>query len=135
MIELSTVPDWMNTPLEDWAWWVRDRKGAKGRCRSIEHRYMATSLDEDKRQPKRVVNAAECLQIEKTIVHPDFPVTYRKLIVSWYVHRSPRNKICKRAGIPMSDLEFMMGKAAQTLFNRMKNKVDTNNQFDILRVS
>lgn len=105
--------------LEDWAWWVRDRAASGYRCRSAEGRYRPERVDDERRQPRRLVDAKDALLMERTVSHPEFPIRARELIVGWYILRVSRAQICRRCGVPLAQWEERMGWAGRMLKNRL----------------
>lgn len=118
------IDDALHVRLEDWAWWVRDRKAGRLRCRSVEGRYRPERVEDDERRaPRRVVDAQDAALIERAISHPDMPRQAHDLLVGWYVLRVSQGQICRRLGVPKSMWDERMGWAARILRNRIDKSV------------
>ena len=97
------VDVWMDKVLDDWGWWVRDRKGSGYRCCSAEGRYRPERVPgDDERSARRLVDERQCVTVERTICHPGFPKEARIILKGWYVRRDDPRHIVAKAGIPRS---------------------------------
>lgn len=113
------IDEGLHGRLEDWAWWVRDRAAAGYRCRSAEGRYRPERVDDERRQPRRLVDAQDALLMERTVSQPEFPCLARALLLGWYILRASRPQICRRCGVPLAQWEERMGWAGRMLKNRL----------------
>lgn len=117
------IDEALHVRLEDWAWWVRDRKAMGMRCRSVEGRYMPERVEDDERRaPRRVVDVQDAATIERAISHPDMPRLAHDLLVGWYVLRVSQGQVCRRCGVPKSAWEERMGWAGRILRNRLDKR-------------
>jgi len=118
------IDDAMDRLLDDWGWWARARNGSGYRCRSIEGRYMPERVpgDED-RNPRRVVDEQACLEVERVVCAPGFPVIARLMLKCWYVLRISREKITGKAGIPRAGFHVELARSVTMLKNNLDKKI------------
>lgn len=112
------IDDALHCRLEDWAYWVFDRGPAPKTCFSAEGRYRPPK-DDQERKPRRAIDVDDAAIIERCITHPGFPAQARMILKGWYVLRCNSRQIARKAGIPHSRVEEMLGWSARVLRNRL----------------
>jgi hypothetical protein len=114
----------MDRLLDDWGWWVRERVGQHGRCRSIEGRYLPERVaGEEERRPMRLLDVQACLAVERVVCAPGFPAVARLMLKGWYVLRIAREKIAGKAGIPRASFEYELERSVRMLKNNLDKSV------------
>jgi hypothetical protein len=87
--------------LINWGRWAASERHRRGRCLSVEHRYLPPRLAEDETAAQRTpmpLNVPDAELVESAVVALRCRPT-RRFLVNYYVKRWARQTVCREHGI------------------------------------
>lgn len=115
------INDFMNDKIKNWSRWCSMGR-VQGRCRSLEHRYIAESDLGRETEAKLFTDILDAAKVEDCISNPNFPKKYRRLLINEYIHRKQYQQTCRELGIRYALYDTELLKAVSILDNRLHKK-------------
>lgn len=125
------ISNYMQDKIMNWSRWCLMSQ-AKGRCRSLEHRYIAESDIGREIEATIFIDNLDAAKVESCISHPQFPKKYRRLIINQYIHRKQYQQTCRELGIRYNLHDNELIKAVNILDARLHKKALTLNPLKII---
>jgi hypothetical protein len=120
------INDYMHDKIKNWSRWCLMGR-VQGRCRSLEHRYIAESDLGRETEAKLFTDIIGAAKVEDCISQPNFSKKYRRLLINEYIHRKQYQQTCRELGIRYALYDTELLKAVNILDNRLHKKPLTLN--------